>query len=188
MNGLTSDFVAIDTNIFMHLMHDGDAINSSNAGSHIDGLLDRLQLDGIGLLVDSSRKIAAEYLEYIVPILDKSDEMDLKRYILTYWMNECPHHEVTLDRKSRLFVAIKNVIHESSEECDRIFVCVAFEEGRCLITNDSLHILFGPTAEKNTTKNNRYTRLLRETKKLRQKSAEILSSKAAFSRVQDASE
>lgn len=182
MNALTADLIVIDTNVFMHLFHDGEGDDSSNEGAHIDQLLDHLQRDEIRLLVDSDGRINAEYAEYLLPKLRES-ELDTKRYILKYWMLDSTPDACTLDRKSRLFAAIKGVIHEKAEECDRVFVFTSFASGRHLVTNDFLHILFGPTAEKNTNQNNRYTRLRRETKKLRNKSADLLSSKEAYGRV-----
>lgn len=182
MNSLTQDFVVIDTNVFEHLFHDGEGADSSNEGSHIDQLLDHLQRDEIRLLVDTDGKIDAEYAEYLLPKF-KESELDTKRYILKYWMLDSTPQQSALDRKSRLFNAIKKVIHERDEECDRVFVFMSFSSGRHLVTNDRQHILFGPTPEKNTKQNNRYIRLRRETKKLRNKDAELLSSKQACERV-----
>lgn len=185
MNPLTDDFIAMDTNVFLHLQHKPGTKDSVNSDSHIDGLLDRLQADGIGLLYDSENKIGGEYLEYIQPMLDE-DDTDTKRQRLQYWMNEAPIEKVTLERKSQLLQAIKNVIHENKEECDRVFVYVAFNTGKFLVTNDSLHILFGPTAEGNTNKNNRRTRLKSETKKWRTKGAGLLSTREAFEQLDGA--
>src|SRR5437867_3224100 len=103
MNGLTNDLIAIDTNVFLHLLHWGDDEDAQtiNRDGHIDELLDRLRADKIALLVDDKNSISAEYREYIHPLMTK-DETDTKRYLLSYWM-QVQVTEVALDYKSQLY-------------------------------------------------------------------------------------
>lgn len=182
MNALTEDSIAIDTNVFMHLFHDSTNLHakSCNQDSHIDKILDVLQKDEIRLLIDNKKKIASEHTKYLLPILEGSDEVDTKRILLRYWLLDQDPVEVDLDIRDQLFQKIKEVIHEGGEAVDRVYVYVSHRVGKPLITNDELHILFGPNGEGNTAKNNRRTRLNKATKKHRKSGAAILSSLEAF--------
>ena len=51
MNNLTQDFIAIDTNVFMHLFN-----SKMNTNDHIWNLINRLHEDEIGLLIDAPKK------------------------------------------------------------------------------------------------------------------------------------
>jgi hypothetical protein len=183
MNGLCCDMLSIDTNFFLHLLHQGNDEDAKtiNQDGHIDELLDRLQLDSIALIVDDRGHIAGEYQTYIHPLLTSEDETDVKRYILAYWMIHADQVLTPVDLKCELFKCIKNVIHEKKEQCDRIFVFVACYHGWPLVTNDKKHILWGPRGEPNTAKNNRYTRWKKETHKHRVKGADLLTSREAHS-------
>lgn len=181
MNGLADVAIAIDTNVFLHLFHKGTDANATtcNLDSHIDQLLERLQQDELVLLIDNKQKIAAEHIKYLHPIF-KGDEIDTKRLLLRYWILDRDPIEIDLDTKSQLYVAIERVIHEKEEAADRAFVYVSHSSGKPLVTNDEMHIIFGPTSEGNTEKNNRRTRLKKGTKKLCVKGACIVSSREAF--------
>jgi hypothetical protein len=181
MNALADGAIAIDTNVFMHLFHKGADANAStcNLDSHIDALLERLQRDKLVLLIDNKQKIAAEHIKYLYPILE-GDEIDTKRLILRYWILDRDPIEIALDTKSQLYGAIEKIIHEKAEAADRAYVFVSHCAGKPLVTNDEMHILFGPTSEGNTDKNNRRTRLKKATKKLCAKGACIVTSREAF--------
>ena len=52
-----------------------------------------------------------------------------------------------LDENDDLMTAIRDVIIEVSENVDRTFVYVAFQQGTLLISNDLRHIVRGPADE-----------------------------------------
>ena len=55
MNRLTCDYIAIDTNVFEHLLNPQE-----NTNNHIDTLLRTLTRDRVGLIVDDKKRIENE--------------------------------------------------------------------------------------------------------------------------------
>ena len=51
MNKITCDYIAIDTNVFEHLLNPHE-----NCANHIDKLLGTLAADRVGLIVDEKKK------------------------------------------------------------------------------------------------------------------------------------
>ena len=138
MKGLTNDFIAIDTNVFGHL------INSRvNTGNHIHKLL-RVppeERGAITLLVDAGGEIQGEYRVHLRPDhLRASDRLD-EAQIMKYWMSLVPREKVTVNEKEPLWNAISKILIEQNEPTDRIFVYVAFKKDRILISNDRRHII-----------------------------------------------
>ena len=164
------DCIAIDTNVFIHLFD-----STWNTDSHINKLLEHFQ-QGIELIVDDSGRIAGEYDHQITPRIRSSDDTRNEIYILRYWMEVVPRRKVGLDNGDRLMQEIRDVVVELSENVDRIFVYVAFKTGKILITNDLMHIVEGPDTESTP----RRQRLLRSTRRLRHRDADILTSREAY--------
>ena len=155
-------FIAIDTNIFLHLFNPAE-----NTDSHIDKLLGVLITSHYQLLVDSTRKIGNEYQQKIVPIIRNLDETKPQLPLLRFWMNMDIRHEVELDGTDALMVKIKSVMHEPDEHADRAFVYVACKEGAVLVSNDFFHI------------RDRRDEILKKTRKERASDADIQSSREA---------
>ena len=170
------DYVAIDTNVFLHLLNPQE-----NVASHIDVLLADFQLRGIVTIVDDSGRIQGEYLDQIGPYLMRTDETGPQADILRYWVMEITPLKVTLDLGDDLMRAIREVIVEPSENVDRILVYVAFRNGSVLISNDERHIVIGPPWE--SGQRPRRDRLLRSTRRLRSTGADIMTSQEAHSRI-----
>jgi hypothetical protein len=142
MNNLSMDFLAIDADVFCHLL-----IPKDNPTSHIDRLLSALGSDKVGLLVDDTNRIQMDYVNQVIPRMDKASDTDNKRYILQYWMNVAPRTTVQCDNGDAMLDLIRIVIHERGAHADRTFVAVAFRMGRPLVTDDKRHILEGIGSE-----------------------------------------
>ena len=127
--------LAIDTNIFQHLLNP-----QMNTNLHIDKVLGYLARSKCMLLVDSTKKIANEYEALVIPIIRNADDTRVQIYLLRYWMNSEIRHEEPLDRQDQLMQQIKRVIYEN-EHADRAFVYVSCKRDCYLITNDNVHIL-----------------------------------------------
>ena len=170
------DAVSIDTNIFEHLLNP-----QNNNERHINSLLVHLQEQGIALLVDDSERIAGEYKHRIGPIFQRTDVSLNEVSILRYWILNAPRLSITINGADQLMAAIKGVMIERSEGVDRIFVYVALFQGKVLVSNDEVHIVFGPVGESGKTP--RRQRLLKKSKNLCPPGARILTSKEAHDRI-----
>ena len=171
------DSVAIDTNVFIHLLNP-----CKNTDSHISALLRYLQIQAVALIVDDGNRISNEYETRIIPAIKTSDERDNERYLLNYWFgqwNNAERHVVVVNRRDRLMVAIEKVI-SGRKQVDRTFVYVAFKIGKVLISNDEKDIVRGPTRKRKLPSRRR--RLLRKTKKLRPDGADIITSEKAHAK------
>ena len=170
------DCVAIDTNVFEHLLN-----LQMNIESHINELLAHLQEQEVALVVDSGRRILNEYDNRLEPILRNIDNSRVELYILRYWTRYVAHHDVTVDQSDALMGAIRGVIPGNSEGVDRIFVYVAFQSGSVLISNDETHIVVGPPGERGQRP--RRDRLRSTTGRLRPAGADILTSMEAYEKI-----
>ena len=173
---LFEDYVAIDTNVFLHLLNP-----QRNTDSHITKLLAHFQTEGITHIVDKKDRIQGEYLGQVGQILRRSDEMGIEGDILRYWVMEAVPLRVPLDLRDDLMQTISGVIIEPREQVDRIFVYVAFQAGKILISNDVNHIVEGPARERGQFP--RRDRLLRRTRGLRPGGVDILTSKEAYAKI-----
>ena len=167
------DAVAIDTNVFLHLLNPQE-----NTGSHISGLLKYLQNQVLSLIVDDRGRIAGEYNNLIVPVFRRADEVDNKIDLLRYWILYAPRLQMTVNMSDSLMSQIRQIIIEPSENTDRVFVYVAFGNGSWLISNDEVHIVVGPRREWNQSQ--RRDRLVRNTRGLCPPGARIMTSREAF--------
>ena len=161
--------VAIDTNVFLHLLNP-----QNNPGEHINRLLVHLASQGIALIVDDKGRIRGEYENQIRPIIERSDEVKFEIQILRAWISpDAPRRVVSLDMRDSLMQSIRNVMPQG--DADRIFVYVAFKEGKILISNDREDIV------------NRRQTLLNDTRQIRRRigstDAEILTSQEAHDRI-----
>ena len=178
MNAMTPQgiAVAIDTNVFEHILNPQE-----NIDYHINGLLSQLQQDNARLVVDSGRRIRGEYNQQLTPIIRNGDDMRNEMQLLRYWILYAPEPDTVSVHDDRLMTAIRKVIVERSEGVDRIFVYVALKQGKTLITNDRRHIVNGPSRE--SKQGARRHRLLSDTRRLRPNGANILTSNEAHSQL-----
>ena len=173
------DAVAIDTNVFEHLLN-----AQQNTDCHINRLLEHLQDQELSLIVDERGRIASEYSDRIGTRIANQYVTRNEIYILRYWMEFAPRQEVRVFGADNLMTAIRKVIIEITEAIDRIFVYVAFRQGKALISNDKAHIVDGPV-----TKRGRYPRrhrLLSDTRRWRRTRpdhADILTSTEAHGKI-----
>ena len=169
MNKLTKDFIAIDTNIFMHILNP-----QKNTDEHIDQLLEQLSDDGIKLLVDDGERIINEYSRCLDEMIEGM-ELDSRQLLLLYWLDVQNHKSIKIIPKDTLMISIKKIIppKKGKSRTDCYFVYVAFKEGRILITHDEGDI--GKRCEElfNISK-----------KRGRKKGSDILTSCKAYKRLQ----
>jgi hypothetical protein len=102
-----SERVSIDTCVFLHLFNE-----ANNPDSHIEQLLSHLYKKHYRLCVDSTNKIANEYLEYLVPIIKNSDDTKIQLPILRAWMNIDLREQIEVDQDDMLMHRIRQVIPE----------------------------------------------------------------------------
>ena len=174
MNNLTKDFVAIDTNIFAHILNPQKNINK-----HIDQLLNQLSDDDIKLLVDNEKKITKEYKRCLDEMIDRMED-DYRKLLLLYWMDIQNQKPIKVSSKDALMRNIKKIIPlGEGPVTDCFFVYVAFKEGRILITNDKKD-----TVNKGSKIGKRRKELLKLSKKIgRRKGSDILTSQQAYDRL-----
>ena len=169
------DYVTIDTNVFEHLLN-----CEWNTESHINQLLDYLRKQKATLIVDDGGRISGEYNHRIGPMIRNVDDIRNEIYILRYWMRSANRRKILVSSNDSLMKAISKVIVERSEAVDRIFVYAAFQTGSLLISNDEMHIVYGPESRRPPRRN----RLLRGTRRLRPGGAYILTSIEAHDKIQ----
>lgn len=182
MNNLTSDFIAIDTNVFEHVLD-----RRVNDDDPIDKLLTVLSDDNVSLLVDCGGRIEGQYARRLKPKFKKSWDEGYARYVfkLCFGHSSNPRKRVNVDLRDDLMTIIKKIL-KKSETIDKIMVYVAFKEGRVLITNDKNDIVEGPSKERGR----RCARLKKAAKKVRRKfraraddKSDILTSQQAYGKL-----
>ena len=172
-NSPFQDAVAIDTNVFEHILYPQENINS-----HINGLLGHLYAEKVCLIVDDGNRILDEYNHRIGPRFRNADEESNEIYLLRYWILYAPKLSTSV-ANDQLMNKIRQVIVEPGEAVDRILVYVAFKQGKALISNDRMHIVRGPNSEQSERRH----RILRDTRNLRPDGAAIVTSLEAFSMI-----
>lgn len=170
------DSVAIDTNVFVHLLNP-----EQNPDSHIHRLLEFLILKDTVLIVDKEGAINREYQRHVEPMLRGKSVLNNELYLLAHWMKPEVQVRVSISRNDDLMRVIQQVIFEVPKHADRTFVYVAFTSGRTLMTNDEADIVYGPPRETNRTP--RRARLLRASRAYRPEGADILTSQEAFAKI-----
>ena len=168
MNKLTNDWIAIDANVFEHLLNP-----QQNHGNHITILLGQLRSDRIRLLVDDKRKIPNEYENRLGRYIQNERNDDPNRILLYYWLLPDNQEVVCVDKNDQLMIAIKGIIFVASGKpvTDWSYVYVAFKQGKILVTNDYEDIL----------KNGK--ELKRKTKKLCPRGGDVMGSQQAHDKL-----
>ena len=177
-NNLTSDFIAIDTNVFEHLLSPKE-----NNENHIGRLLASLASDEIRLLVDKEDgHIVKEYKHRLDRFLEKQSQGGGETHqdhigIFRYWFRPETHEGVAVDKKGSLMRDIRKIV-DSGDIVDRTFVYVAIQKDRILVTNDRRDIIdIGKRPGK------RRQELRRLARKSRKKRAGILTSAEACNKI-----
>ena len=170
MNNISNDYIAIDTNIFVHLME-------SSKANNIEKLLLMLQMKNVRLIQDSKNRIKGEYAHKILhhfQMLDYPDYQD----IIDYWLDQdADDLVVTVNQNDLLYKKIKEILKLEKKTVDRIFVYVALKANRTLITNDRSGIIDENTKAKDGLRRNK---LLKVAHKEKAKSANIYDSDEAY--------
>ena len=172
---LARNEVAIDTNVFQHLLNPQDNVNS-----HINRLLEYLIRQRTTLVVDEDGLIADEYKQQFERRLGESNDTRNEIQILRYWVLLAQRHRVPVNDDDELMTRICDIIVEVSENVDRVFVYVAFQQGTTLVSNDLRHIVRGAADESEP----RRERLLSSTEGLRPHGADILTSQESHAAIQ----
>ena len=170
--GPFQDAAGIDTNVFSHLLNP-----QNNPDGHINSLLTHLFEQQVALLVDDGGRITGEYERSITPLIQRLDEARNERQILRYWMTSAPSRKVEFSEGDALMAGIRQVI-SGDAAVDRIFVYVAFKEGKVLISNDKGDIVFGSDRGRGYVP--RRERLLQITQDCRPPGADILTAREAY--------
>ena len=181
MNNLTKDFIAIDTNIFEHVLNPKE-----NTNEHIDQLLKQLLVDEIKLLVDDEKRITNEYDERVTTrIKNKQTNYNFDKKILLYhWLKPENYQCITVCLNDELMIGIKNILPKPSKKkrerkTDKFFVYVALKQDRILVTNDEKDMI-----DEGTKQGKRCKKLLKICKKIEgNKNADILTSQIAYDRL-----
>ncbi len=164
MNNLACDYIAVDTNIFEHLLNPAENINN-----HITILLQSMIDDKVGLIVDKKGVIKGEYLDRLIPRIKESYDKGYNfifRYYFTQYTKEL---QVSVEQNDALMTKIKEIIPNVSR--DRVFIYVALIKDKVLITNDRKDIL-----DKGNIRNKRRNQLLKMANQQGYKSANIYDS------------
>jgi len=135
MSNLTSDWIAIDTNVFEHLMNP-----QKNTCNHIYKLLTQFIKDKILLLTDNRRKIINEYLQNLPEYLKYKNDRMGEGTLLFHFLKIENHEVIHVDLSDNLMSAIKKIIPEH-KKTDRFFVYVAFKRNKIFVTNDRKDII-----------------------------------------------
>ncbi len=183
MNNLTNDFIAIDTNVFEHLLNP-----DFNTDDHIDELLTTLFRDKILLIVDSDGRIEAQYEDRIAPKFRNAAEKGNNLSVLKSWfvIGIDARKRVDVNLSDELMGEIDKIIRRS-ERIDKIFVYVAFKNGRILTTNDENDIVTGYPKEGNARRERLKNSTKRHRRRLQNNSgndkSDILTSKEAHEKL-----
>ena len=168
MNNLTNDYIAVDTNVFEHLLNPKE-----NKLDHIEILLYKLREDNIRLIIDSKGRIWNEYTNRIIEEIKKCENSNYNE-LFRYWLSPEPKNKwFSVNQEDNLMVAIKGVIGRD-KATDRIFVYVAICGNWVLVTNDRNDIL-----DEGNIRYERRKKLLKIAKKQNFKSAKIYDSQEA---------
>jgi len=175
MNAIKTDFIAIDTNVFMNLCD-----SEQEKFKHIPELLKKLMCRRCVLLVDDKR-IPGEYETALYNYLRGKNLSDIEESLLRHWLDLGNWETVPVDDRDNLMKTIKKILPKLQDNYDRTFVYVAFKKGRTLITNDRNDLI-----DKNAKSKDGKMRkkLLKGTKKCRpggrKDEANILCSQEAY--------
>ncbi len=131
------DCVAIDTNVFEHLLNPQE-----NTCGHITVLLTALAKCGSVLIVDEKQEIEKEYNHRLKKLIKAAHNKDQRvGRLLRFWIRAKPKSKtrIAVNYNDALMTGIKRIIPRNS--IDRIFVYVALHKDRALISNDHWDII-----------------------------------------------
>jgi len=137
----------IDTNVFMHMFNP-----RHNEKSHIESLLISMQKKKYKLSIDNHAKITGEYAKHLLPLIKKSDDVDVGRFIIKYWMDSANHDPVEFNLNDPVFSPIDKIIPVTVNRKDRYFIATAILQPCNLVSNDDDHIISNRTKLRNKTK------------------------------------
>jgi len=126
-NGLSEDWIVLDTNIFLHSLHD------NKKARRIKLLLNFLWKNSIALLIDDKMVIIKEYYRHLSQQFKNKPEQNSSMVRVLRLLDSRNLKAVKLEDYRDLQQAIRRCIPEGA---DKVFVGVAFAKGRILVTND----------------------------------------------------
>ena len=169
MNNLTSDYIAVDTNVFQHLLNP-----RYNKDNRIFKLLNRFMEDNISLLVDSEKQIQEEYLESLWGYIKKTAKEGKGEGKILRKLLDSPK-KVLVNLSDELMTCITKTVPETrGKGIDRLFVYVAFKTGKFLITNDKEDMI------DNGHRKDEKRKELRKCRSHKNRKADILTSEEAY--------
>lgn len=171
MNNLTSDCIAIDTNVFEHLL-----TPSKNENEHITKLFNAFIDDGIGLIVDEGGAIEAEYSNRIERRIKEAQDKGYDSIFRYYFVAQTTRKQVRVKHNDELMSKIKSIVGNVPR--DHIFIYVAIKKDKVLVTNDRNDIL-----DEGNSRYKRRNKLLSIAKKQQLKSARIYDSQEAYGKL-----
>ena len=173
MNSKRTDYIAIDTNIFVHLL-------DSDRGNQIERLLFRLQKEGTRLICDKKGRIVGEYSQKIIQQFKVQEHPDYTD-LIDYWLDrDADHLKISVNHVDSLYKQITKNLKADKKTIDRIFVYVAFKANRTLITNDRSGII---DKDSKTKDGERRLALLKIARLEKANSANIYDSQEAYDKI-----
>ena len=139
MKNHPKQFIAIDINIFLHLIEKSELDDEDN---HIEELLDRLQELGVHLIVDDDYKIWRNYLSKIGRITKYSKGFDFVELFRYWFRHNADVKAVQVKNKDQLFINVvktlnnENYLVDEEQEIDTLLVYITVCEDTMLISND----------------------------------------------------
>lgn len=131
-------FIAIDINIFFHLVELSKLDEEVN---HIEELLDMLQELGVHLIVDCQWKIWGNYMSKVAKIMGDDKEFNFTE-MFRYWFGSGAYFKTVQVNKDQLFTDIVETLNnqdyevEEEHEIDTLLVYISVCEDTVLISND----------------------------------------------------
>ena len=139
MKNHPKQFIAIDINIFIHLVEKSELDSEFN---HIEKLLNRLQALGVHLIVDEDYKIWSNYKSKIGKIVKNSKGSNFTELFRYWFRHDADVNTVQVNNKGQLFIKIvktlknKNYSVDEEQEIDTLLVYITMCEDTMLISND----------------------------------------------------
>ena len=174
-NKLTSDCIAVDTNVFKNLLNP-----KYNKNNHIRKIFECFIKDKISLLVDSTNKITTEYSKSLSTYIKKATHDDNR--IVLYNFYNSRKIKVPVDLSDDLMDCITQTVPKD-KGTDRFFVYVAFKKGKILITNNTQDMILGKHKKDRTDEKRRMLLKCCQINK-KYKGANILTSKEVSHKLQ----
>ena len=168
------DSLAIDTNVFCHLID-----CRVNVGSHINELLRHILQNENSLIVDDEGRILAEYNCHLPAAIKGANDTGDEIFILRAWMNILQNPDMLIKvplENDQIMQLLRKQIKPRRGSNDRIFVYVAFKQNKILISNDHHDIVGGFRRSKRST---RRKTIMRRAKRMRLRNFDFMNSRTA---------